>query len=76
MTQEKQTTTGILGSKYRKAFLVIISALFLFGGPYAVYVLNNVIKLRHYEYSITAGFALFIVGLVLLWYLIKNKVIT
>jgi hypothetical protein len=56
--------------------LVIIAALFTFGAPYAVYVLADVLKIRHLLYSMVAGFALFIVGLILLWYLIKNKVIS
>ena len=77
MAQEKkQGKTGLLGSKYGKAFLVIIAGLFTFGGPYAVYVMNNVIKIRHFLYSVISGFALFIVGLILIWYLIKNKVIS
>jgi uncharacterized membrane protein SpoIIM required for sporulation len=75
MTQEKQSKTGILGSKYWKVFLVIIAGLFTFGGPYAVYVLVNFLKIG-FTYSIIPGFGLFIVGLVLIWYLIKNKVIS
>ena len=76
MTQEKQSKTGILGSKRWKVFLVIIAALFTFGAPYAVYVLADVLKIRHLLYSMVAGSALFIVGLILLWYLIKNKVLS
>jgi hypothetical protein len=76
MAQEKKdNTTGILSSKYRRASLVIIAALFTFGGPYMAYVLNNVLKMR-YSVSTASGFVLFIIGLVLIWYLIRNKVIS
>jgi len=76
MAQEKEETkTGILNSKYGKMVLVIFAALFVFGGPYLVYVLAHILDLNYFV-SIASGFALFIVGFVLLWYLIKNKVVT
>jgi hypothetical protein len=63
-------------SKFWKAFLVVLAASLTFAGPtYVVYVLVNVIKLD-YAVSMLSGIALFIVGLALVWYLIKNKVLS
>jgi len=79
MSEKKQKTAGLsrldLGSKYWKAFLVVLAAILTFGGPYAVYVLVNMLKLS-YVISVTAGFALFAVGLILIWYLIRKKVVS
>jgi len=75
MSQEKQSRTGMLGSKYRKLFLVLITGLFTFGGPYAAYVLIHILELN-YAVSMIFGFALFIVGLVLVWYLIRHKIVS
>jgi len=79
MSEEKQKTGGSsrldLSSKYWKAFLVVLAAILTFGGPYAVYVLANVLELR-YVISASVGFVLFAVGLILIWYLIRKKVIS
>jgi len=75
MSQEKQSKTGMLGSKYWKLFLVIIAGLLTFGGPYAAYVLIHILELN-YTVSMIFGFALFIVGLVLVWYLIRHKIVS
>ncbi|MCL6578931.1 MAG: hypothetical protein K6T73_06020 [Candidatus Bathyarchaeota archaeon] len=65
-----------LDSKFWKAFLFVVAAFLIFAGPtYVVYVLMNVLDIS-YVFSMISGFALFIVGLVLLWYLIKNKVVS
>jgi hypothetical protein len=76
MTEKKpQTKTGLIGSKYMKMLLVIIMAILLFGGPYMVYVLYNVLKAR-FTISGGVGFGAVFLGLVLMWYLIKKKVIS
>lgn len=75
MAQEKQVKTGLFGSRHWKALLVIIAGLFTFGGPYLAYVFVHLFKLS-VAISIVSGLALFVVGLVLVWYLVKNKVIT
>jgi len=65
-----------LDSKFWKTFLFVVAAFLIFAGPtYVVYVLMNVLDIS-YVFSMISGFALFIVGLVLLWYLIKNKVVS
>jgi hypothetical protein len=75
MAEEKQGKTGMLGSRYWKAFLVIIAGLFTFGGPYLAYVSVHLFKVS-VPISMISGLALFAVGLVLVWYLVKNKVVT
>jgi hypothetical protein len=63
-----------LSSKFWRTFLLIVGVLLVFAGPtYVPYVLN----LAHVNYfaSIGVGLVLFVVGLVLLFYLIRKKVI-
>ncbi|MGB9777946.1 MAG: hypothetical protein ACPLW8_00950 [Candidatus Bathyarchaeales archaeon] len=64
-----------LSSKFWRTLLLILAALLTFGGPYAVYVLNIVLEMD-FAISMVSGFALFIVGLALIWYLIKKKVVS
>jgi len=66
-----------LSSRFWKTFLVVLAAFLTFAGPtYVVYVVFlRVLDMDHYT-SMFSGFALFIAGLVLIWYLIKNKVIS
>jgi len=76
--KEKSKSTRLdLNSKFWKAFLVILAAFLTFAGPtYVVYVVFLKILKMDYAVSIASGFALFIAGLVLIWYLIKRKVIS
>jgi hypothetical protein len=65
-----------LSSRFWKTFLVVLAAALTFAGPtYVPYALVNVLKIR-YSVSMISGFVLLIAGLVLVWYLIKNKVIS
>jgi hypothetical protein len=82
MSEEKQknksrtSTRFNLSSKSLKTFLVVLAAFLTFAGPtYVPYVLLNVLEIN-YAVSMAFGFALFVVGLVLMWYLIKRKVIS
>jgi hypothetical protein len=76
MTQEKQQPkTGLMGSKYPKMLLIIVMALLLFGGPYILYILYEVLKVR-FLISGVIGFGSVLLGLILMWYLIKTKVIS
>jgi len=49
-------------------------ALLLFGGPYGAYTVINVLH-RSYLAATVGGFAMVIAGLVLMWYLIRTKII-
>jgi hypothetical protein len=80
MSKEKPESKNIsnarLNSKFWKIFLTIIAACLTFVAPtYGVYALTHVLKLD-FVISMVAGSASFMIGLVLVWYLIKNKVIT
>jgi hypothetical protein len=64
-----------VSSKFWRIFLVILAALLIFAGPtYVPYLLGGVLKVN-YAASIVTGFVLLIIGLVLMWYLIRKKVI-
>jgi len=64
-----------LDSKFMKVVMTIIAVFLIFIGPtYIPYLLSGVL---HVDYiaSISVGAVLFIVGLVMLVYLIRKKVI-
>ena len=77
-TENQETKTGLidLNSKFWRVFLVIFSALLIFAGPtYLVDILVINIGVG-YVTSMIAGFAVFAVGLLLMAYLVRKKVIT
>jgi hypothetical protein len=80
MTEKKEkgkSTRLDLNSKFWKTFLVILAVLLTFAGPtYIVYVVFLKILNIDYIVSMVSGFALFMAGLVLIWYLIKRKIIS
>ena len=83
MTEKKQKSKRRisirldLSSKFWKTFLVVLAVFLTFAGPtYMVYVVFLKILKMDYVVSMASGFALFIAGLVLIWYLIKNKVLS
>ena len=63
-------------SKFWRTTLVIIAGLLIFAGPtYVPYVLANILRID-YVASIVSGVVLLVIGLLLMWYLIRKKVIT
>jgi hypothetical protein len=65
-----------LNSKFTRILLIVVSAFLIFAGPtYISYLLSDVLNVN-YVASVAAGFALFIVGLVLMLFLVRKKVIT
>ena len=63
-----------LSSKFWRAFLTIVAVTLIFAGPtYVTYVLNalNI----GYSVSVIVGVAMLAVGMVLLFFLIRKKVI-
>jgi len=65
-----------VSSKFMRILLVIVTALLIFAGPtYFSYLLFEVLNVS-YIVSIAAGIALFIVGLLLMLFLIRKKIIT
>lgn len=78
--KEKNKENGEIGkfdlnSKFWKSFLTIVAVALIFIGPtYLTYALNmlNI----SYIVSVALGLAVFAVGIILLIYLIKRKVVT
>lgn len=79
MTERKEsrkTAKFDVSSRFWKIFLILLAAFLTFAGPtYVVYVLVNTLEIN-YVASMGSGFVLFLVGLALIWYLIKNEVIS
>ena len=72
---ENEQVSGI-ESKFNRIILTIVAAVLIFVGPtYVPYLLSDSLKLD-YIVSILVGAVLFIVGLVMLFYLIRKKIIT
>jgi hypothetical protein len=64
-----------LDSKFMKLVLTVVAVFLMFVGPtYIPYLLSDILKVD-YIASIVVGGLLFIVGLVMLVYLIRKKVI-
>jgi hypothetical protein len=71
-----EVEVGGIESKFTRIALTIVSVFLIFVGPtYVPYLLSDVLKLNYYT-SIGIGLVLFIVGLVLLIFLIRKKAIT
>ncbi|TFH23692.1 hypothetical protein E4G67_02795 [Candidatus Bathyarchaeota archaeon] len=71
---ENEKVSG-LDSKFMKIVLTVVTVLLIFVGPtYIPYLLSDVLKVD-YIASIVVGALLFVVGLVMLVYLIRKKVI-
>ena len=65
-----------VSSKFWRVLLMIAAVLLIFAGPtYISYLLFNILNVN-YVASVVSGFALFIVGLLLMWFLIRKKIIT
>ena len=65
-----------VSSKFWRVFLVIAAVFLIFAGPtYFSYLLFDVLDVN-YVVSIVFGFVLFIVGLLLMGFLIRKKIIT
>ena len=63
-------------SKFWRTTLVVVAGLLIFGGPtYVPYVLSNILRVD-YVASIVSGVVLLVIGLLLMWYLVRKKVIT
>ena len=64
-----------LDSKFMKLVLTVVAVFLIFVGPtYIPYLLSDILKVD-YIASIVVGALLFIVGLVMLFYLYRKKVI-
>lgn len=76
MTKNNENVqVNAIESKFAKVTLMIVSMLLIFAGPtYVPYLMSDILKID-YVASNVVGIGLFIVGLVLLIYLIRKRVI-
>ncbi len=77
MTEDNENVevSGI-ESKFTRIVLTIVSVLLIFAGPtYIPYLMANILEINYFL-SIGVGLVLFIVGVVMLVYLIRKRVIT
>jgi hypothetical protein len=71
MTKDESAGMFVINSKFMRTTLLIVSVL---AGPtYVPYVLTS-LNINYWA-SILVGLVLLIVGLVLLWFLIRKKVV-
>ena len=75
MSEDKQKARATGNrSKYLKMLLILIMAVLLFGGPYATYAVTDILH-RSYRTATIGSVVMVIAGLVLMWYLIKKKIL-
>jgi flagellar basal body-associated protein FliL len=76
MTENNENgQVNTLDSKFMKVALMVVAVLLIFVGPtYIPYLLSDILKVD-YVASIVVGALLFIVGLVMLVYLYRKKII-
>jgi hypothetical protein len=75
---EEKNTVGRfdVSSKFMRVLLTIVTVFLIFAGPtYVSYVLFDILNVN-YVASVVSGLALFIVGLLLMFFLIRKKIIT
>jgi Ca2+/H+ antiporter len=76
MAENESTGTFNMNSKAMKSALIIISVLLIFIGPtYVPYLMSDLAGINYYI-SVTFGGVLLVVGLLLMWFLIRKKIIT
>jgi hypothetical protein len=76
MAENKDFEFGGEDSKFMRVLLIIVTVLLIFAGPtYVPYVLSGILNVSSVVATIT-GFALFIVGLFLMLFLIRKKIIS
>ena len=75
MTENESSGMINMDSKFWRTTLLIIAVLLIFAGPtYIPFVLNGILNVN-YIASTVVGVVLLIVGLLLLWFLIRKKII-
>jgi hypothetical protein len=77
MTQTIETEyEGFLQSKFNRVFLILLTMVLLFAGPtYVPFLMFNVLSLDYFA-AISVGAVLFVLGVVMLVYLVRKKVFT
>ena len=76
MTEKtKAIGTRRTDSKYRNMLLIILAGLFTFGAPYVIFMASEFLK-GDVFFSFAGGIVSLAIGLLLILYLIKRKIIT
>ncbi len=76
MTEDENESVSGIYSKFWRITLVIVAMLLIFAGPtYGFYALVKVLKI-HYLVSVGGGIIMFVVGMALMVFLIRKKMIT
>jgi pilus assembly protein TadC len=78
VTNDENKTNGRfdVNSKFLRVFLTILAVFLIFAGPtYISYLLSDILKVN-YVASAVSGLALFIIGLLLMLFLIQKKIFT
>jgi len=76
MEENENVEVSGIESKFTRIALTLVAVVLIFVGPtYIPYLMVNVVGVE-YVASIGVGFVLFILGLVLLFFLIRKKVVT
>jgi hypothetical protein len=74
--QEDNVEVSGMESKFMRVFLIVIGALLVFAGPtYVPYILANVLNLNVLAANVV-GFVIFIVGILIIIYLARKKIIS
>ena len=75
MSEDESAGMFDLNSKFMRTALVIVAVLLIFAGPtYVPYVMNGILKVD-YVASVIVGIVLLVVGIGLLWFLVRKKII-
>ncbi len=73
--EDQDSSKFDLNSKFWRTTLLLLAVILIFAGPtYVPYLFVDVLKVEYFA-AIGTGLVLLIVGLVLMWYLIRKKVI-
>jgi protein-S-isoprenylcysteine O-methyltransferase Ste14 len=76
MVKNPMTGRNLTESKIGKTLLVLLTAFLIFAGPtYMVYIMQSVLNVP-YALSMIGGLVLFLIGVLLLWFLIRKRVIS
>lgn len=74
-SEDKSVGGFDLSSKFMRVLLILIAAFLIFAGPtYVPYLLTGLLDVNQAA-SMVFGLVLLIVGLTLMWYLIRKKII-
>jgi len=75
MSEDESAGMFDLDSKFMRTTLLIVTVLLIFAGPtYVPYVMNSILNIN-YVASVLVGLVLLIVGVVLMWFLVRKKII-